>query len=647
MLPSLGPSPWRRDQATRAFLPQMIKVACEIGIDPHTQSDFLWIAEKARDAIYEGPVPAPWRRLAGKGKCTAKQPDVYFNPITQRISEEHPAIPYFRQLFVESQHEQVHARRVRAGQRKLTAAEKQGLAVRRAARRRTKQLHRAAARVQRVWRGKRARSEVERLHQHRDAAACLVQAGYRGMVGRRRYWAAKREWAAVVAQKVWRGRAWRSGGGKRMAATVLLQRACRRWRRRKQGYDLRLQSWLEQENLAVRTVQQALRRRARAQRAKRDYELLSVVDASKPDVSFFEVRKITSGKIFGMRVFHGDAAACRAVTHLALLHRTKGEVPFLVRCHTHFRTADRLFMMVDWHVCNARRLQYGLSQQLGQQGPGMVDFVNICRVFAAEALLCLAALPGRQLRYEGLTMSRLRITETGHVAVSDAGLRPLLESSGDGNSNSKLPRANGSHAAMAMAASCPTGWVAWCFGLMLLELLTGLVIPADADELLRKQLVRQAGMLVDPEASNLIKACLLPGKEATGISPEELMAHPYFTNHSVDFATMWSVRPFGLSGPARIVGPLQVQREQLSYGAKTLEARLSNFTVLTHKITEKAQAEVEQARAMAAIEQARQSKELASLLFVATKLRTAGRIKEYRAVKRQAHMLERKMQGNK
>ena len=37
----------------------------------------------------------------------------------------------------------------------------------------------------------------------------------------------------------------------------------------------------------MRLLQNAIRRRARAQRAKRDYELLAVVDATRDDVQFF------------------------------------------------------------------------------------------------------------------------------------------------------------------------------------------------------------------------------------------------------------------------------------------------------------------------------------------------------------------------
>ena len=45
----------------------------------------------------------------------------------------------------------------------------------------------------------------------------------------------------------------------------------------------------------------------------------------------------------------------------------------------------------------------------------------------------------------------------------------------------------------------------------LLELLTGISIPAEADTILRKQLVKQAGFLMDKEAGSLIKCCVLPG----------------------------------------------------------------------------------------------------------------------------------------
>lgn len=49
-------------------------------------------------------------------------------------------------------------------------------------------------------------------------------------------------------------------------------------------------------------------RRARAQRAKRDYELLAVVDATRDDVQFFEARRITTQRAHGMRVYNGDLA---------------------------------------------------------------------------------------------------------------------------------------------------------------------------------------------------------------------------------------------------------------------------------------------------------------------------------------------------
>ena len=93
-------TPWVRTvdhNANRAFYPQMMRLAKELGIDPkrcvcvcvcvcanhlpapphfltHNSSvlmanrdrDYLWIAEAARDAVYEEPIPAPWKRLKPK-----------------------------------------------------------------------------------------------------------------------------------------------------------------------------------------------------------------------------------------------------------------------------------------------------------------------------------------------------------------------------------------------------------------------------------------------------------------------------------------------------------------------------------------------------------------------------------------------------
>ena len=66
--------------------------------------------------------------------------------------------------------------------------------------------------------------------------------------------------------------------------------------------------------------------------------LAAVVDASRPDESFFEVRKITSGKVYGMRVFQREAAIRRGLDHIGLLSlATRKEVPFMVRLHSTFR----------------------------------------------------------------------------------------------------------------------------------------------------------------------------------------------------------------------------------------------------------------------------------------------------------------------
>ena len=97
----------------------------------------------------------------------------------------------------------------------------------------------------------------------------------------------------------------------------------------------------------------------------------------------------------------------------------------------------------------------------------MGEYVEICRVFAAEALLCLEGLGVCGLKYTDLTTSRLRVSESGHVSVSDKG---LLQADDEDDS---------------------TRGTAWCFGCILLELLTGITIPAEADPNLRKQIVRQ------------------------------------------------------------------------------------------------------------------------------------------------------------
>ena len=124
----------------------------------------------------------------------------------------------------------------------------------------------------------------------------------------------------------------------------------------------------------------------------------------------------------------------------------------------------------------------------------MADYADVCRVFAAEVLLCLEGLSNRNLRYSRLNTTRMRITDAGHVAVSDSGVRMGLDEDQRG----------------------PEGWVPWVFGGALLELLTGISIPAEADTILRKQLVKQAAFLMDKEAGSLIKCCVLPGEELQG-----------------------------------------------------------------------------------------------------------------------------------
>lgn len=72
-------SPWVRQadtNANKAFYPQMIRIAQQIGIDPRRHVDYLWIAENARDAVYEEPLPAPWKKLRPKHSYM-KVPDAY------------------------------------------------------------------------------------------------------------------------------------------------------------------------------------------------------------------------------------------------------------------------------------------------------------------------------------------------------------------------------------------------------------------------------------------------------------------------------------------------------------------------------------------------------------------------------------------
>ena len=50
------------------------------GIDPRRDIDYLWIAENARDAVYEEPLPAPWKKLRPKHSYM-KVPDVSSQPM--------------------------------------------------------------------------------------------------------------------------------------------------------------------------------------------------------------------------------------------------------------------------------------------------------------------------------------------------------------------------------------------------------------------------------------------------------------------------------------------------------------------------------------------------------------------------------------
>eukprot|EP01043_Picozoa_sp_COSAG02_P039547 COSAG02_NODE_3131_length_7311_cov_11.071131_2_plen_710_part_00 len=618
-------SPWVQQadhNANRAFFPQMIRIAKEIGIDPRRDRDYLWIAEAARDAVYEEPLPAPWQRLKPKHSYL-RVPDAYYNPITRRTVTEHPALSFFRQLFEDKRKDQKETVQKKRGLRKVTAEEKARVAQNRRLKKREQIRDRAILRLQRVWRGKVARRKVQIIHEGRWLAASRMQAGFRGLMGRRALHAQRRIWAATVFQKVWRGRAYRLGDWKELKAAMFLQRAVRRYRARTLAYKQELETWVSQEGHAVRLVQNAIRRRARNQRAKRDYELLAVVDATRDDKQFFEVRRITTQKIYGMRVFNTAAAVRCGKEHLASLHHTKSEVPFLVRCSQSFQNGEKLYMVLDYHVADCRRLQYGLSN--GGPFRGMADYADVVRVFAAEILLCLEGLAARGLRYSTLTTTRLRITDAGHVAVSDSGVR--LAAKDD-------PRG-------------PEGFVPWCFGAAMLELLTGITIPPEAagdqDELLRKQLVKQATTLVDREAASLLKCCVLPGEVAPGLTVSELKAHPYFLRHSITFAKneLWTSRPFGLSGPTQLSGPLVIARESLSFGARQLEMRLAELTMLSARLTSSSAHANESGARKQALEIRRQRAEVESLKSVARKLRGSGRIKEYQALRRHAHIREK------
>lgn len=622
-------SPWVQqadENANRAFFPQMIRIAQEIGIDPRRDRDYLWIAEAARDAVYEEALPAPWKKLKPK-HSHIRVPDAYFNPITRRTVTEHPALPFFRQMFADKRRDQKEVEQKKRGLRKLTATEKARVAERRREKKRDQIKYRAIMRLQSVWRGKVARQKVQAVHDRRWLAASRMQAGFRGLVGRRVLHAQRRVWAATVCQKIWRGRAYRLGGWKELKAARMLQRAVRRYRARQLAHMQRLEGWIGQESAAVRLVQTAIRRRARAQRAKRDYELLAVVDATRDDKQFFEVRRVTTQRVYGMRVFNTAAAVRYGKEHLATLYHTKGEVPFLVRCSQHFQAGEKLYMILDYHVADCRRLQYGLSN--GGPFRGMADYADVVRVFAAEILLCLEGLVTRGLRYSTLTTARLRISDAGHVAVSDSGVRLVAKED---------PRG-------------PEGFVPWCFGVAMLELLTGITIPPEAagdqDEILRKQLVKQAATLVDREAASLIKCCVLPGEIGRGLSVAELKAHPYFSRHSITFAKneLWTARPFGLSGPTQLSGPLVIARESVSFGARQLEMRLAELTMLSARLTtSSAQANESGAREQA-IEIRRRRAEVESLKAVGRKLRGSGRIREYQSLRRHAHLMEKAVQN--
>jgi len=181
MLPSIGPSPWQHrnnEAGNRAFFPQMIRCATQIGMDPHQDAEFLWIAEKARDAVYDGHLPAPWKKLQRKKGATV---DAYYNPITQELTADHPALPFFRRLFAESREEREMVVLKTTGQRKMTMVEKGELAMQKRQRKRERHLNRAALRVQRIWRGNQARAGGTAIHVNREHAVSLLQAGFRGL----------------------------------------------------------------------------------------------------------------------------------------------------------------------------------------------------------------------------------------------------------------------------------------------------------------------------------------------------------------------------------------------------------------------------------------------------------------------------------
>ena len=204
---------------------------------PREDAEYLWIAEQARDAVYDGHLPAPWKKLEKKKGAKL---DAYYNPVTQTITHDHPALPFFRRLFEETRGSHADAEMKQKGHRKMTAADKRQVALDRRARKRDKLLNRAALRVQRVFRGRQGRVFVKLILAQRERSAAQLQSGFRGMRGRRRFWETKQQWAATVFQRYWRGRAWRVGGGRELKAAATLQKGVRAWRTRKLEYSSRL-----------------------------------------------------------------------------------------------------------------------------------------------------------------------------------------------------------------------------------------------------------------------------------------------------------------------------------------------------------------------------------------------------------------------
>lgn len=60
------------------------------------------------------------------------------NPITRKTTEEHPALPFFRQMFADKRVDQKEAENKKHGLRKLTAIEKLEVAERKRERKREK-----------------------------------------------------------------------------------------------------------------------------------------------------------------------------------------------------------------------------------------------------------------------------------------------------------------------------------------------------------------------------------------------------------------------------------------------------------------------------------------------------------------------------